>query len=74
MKSHTIIVILSCYLRKNCKTNATQKKKKKKKKKKKEREIIICFHITLKQNRDLANESIRSTNRIRLELPITTTG
>ena len=73
MKSHTIIVILSCYLRKNCKTNATQKKKKKKKKKN-ARVIIIFFHITLKQNRDLANESIRSTNRIRLELPITTTG
>ena len=36
MKSHTIIVILSCYLRKNCKTNATQQKKKKKKKKKTE--------------------------------------
>ena len=72
MKSHTIIVILSCYLRKNCKTNATQKKKKKKKKN--ARVILIFFHITLKQNRDLANESIRSTNRIRLELPITTTG
>ena len=50
------------------------KKKKKKKKKKNARVIIIFFHITLKQNRDLANESIRSTNRIRLELPITTTG
>ena len=50
------------------------KKKKKKKKKKNARVILICFHITLKQNRDLANESIRSTNRIRLELPITTTG
>ena len=72
MKSHTIIVILSCYLRKNCKTNATQKKKKKKKKN--SSVIIIFFNITLKQNRDLANESIRSTNRIRLELPITTTG
>ena len=72
MKSHTIIVILSCYLRKNCKTNATQKKQKNKKKN--ARVILICFHITLKQNRDLANESIRSTNRIRLELPITTTG
>ena len=46
----------------------------KKKKKKNARVILICFHITLKQNRDLANESIRSTNRIRLELPITTTG
>ena len=32
MEIHTIIVILNCYLRKNCKTNATQKKKKKKKK------------------------------------------
>ena len=72
MKSHTIIVILSCYLTKNFKTNS--KKKKKKKKKKNARVILICFHITLKQNRDLANESIRSTNRIRLELPITTTG
>ena len=72
MKSHTIIVILSCYLIKNFKNNAT--KKKKKKKKKNARVILICFHITLKQNRDLANESIRSTNRIRLELPITTTG
>ena len=73
MKSHTIIVILSCYLIKNFKTNSKQKKKKKKKKKN-ARVILICFHITLKQNRDLANESIRSTNRIRLELPITTTG